>query len=131
MILFTQAVISDIIKRHDEDGESWNAIAVSLGVSRRTIAKFVNGDELPQVVVSPDWIHSAACLDEDPEFFEYEPERDPEEGDALARYYLAKEVCSGCPVRSECSQTASESDRLWTTRGGFMPLALRRRLKVA
>lgn len=128
--VITEEQIEEATTRHD-DGESWEKIAKSFGVTRRTLSKYINGEKLPDLVIRPDWMHDAACIGEDPEYFEYEPGRDEEVTDALARYELAKEVCSACPVTRECNKTADSADRLWTTRGGLMPLALRRRLDAA
>lgn len=128
--MIDKAAVEDMIAR-SEAGESQRSIAADYGIDRRWVGDYVRGDRLPEVVVTRDWMESAACIGEDPEYFEYEPGRDEEAADAEARYLLAKEVCSRCPVKSECLQTAEYSDRSWTTRGGLMPLELRRRLKGA
>lgn len=128
--MLTQDDLDRAIERHDNN-ESWQAIATSLGVSRNILRDYVNGDRVPHVDVHSNWIQSAACVGEDPQYFEYEPGRDEEAEDALARYELAKEVCQGCPVKAQCATAATGDDRQWTTRGGLMPLQLRSRLKVA
>lgn len=128
--MFTQDDLDDCIKRHD-DGESWSAIASSLGMGRNILREYVNGDRVPYVEVHPSWVQSAACVGEDPQYFEYEPGRDEEIEDAKARFELAKEVCQGCVVKAQCATVATGEDRQWTTRGGLMPLQLRSRLKAA
>lgn len=122
----TEEQIEEAARRHD-DGETWESIAKDFGVTRRTLCKYVNGETLPNIPIRRDWVEDAACAGEDPSYFEYEPGVDEEISDALARYELAKEICDACPVIKECSKTADKSDRTWTTRGGLMPLALRRR----
>lgn len=76
------------------------------------------------------WMEEAACIGEDPTYFEYEPTREELE-DAVARTELAQEVCHLCLVQRECRDGASGSDRLWTVRGGLAPIALTRRLRGA
>lgn len=128
--MFTQDDLDTVIERHD-NGEAWTAIAKDIGMSRNILREYVNGDRVAYADVHPSWVQSAACVGEDPQYFEYEPGRDEEAEDALARYELAKEICSGCLVKAQCATAATGDDRQWTTRGGLMPLQLRNRLKLA
>lgn len=129
--MFTQDDLAEAVRLHDEDGMTWEWIARQYGMGRNVLRDYVTGERLTYVDAHPSWIHSAACVGEDSSFFEYEPGVDEDPEDARARYLLAKEVCSTCPVKAECASTASDDDRNWTTRGGMMPLQLRRRLKRA
>jgi len=120
-----------------EDGETVGDLARAFGVhydtARRAIAKarLLPPEEESEVdEYNLKWVMNSACKGMDPEFFEYEPDRDERLADAVARYELAKEVCIKCPTSVDCLDSANEDDRLWTTRGGLMPLGLRRRLKA-
>lgn len=129
--MFTQDDLDEAIRLHDEDGMSWNWIAKQYNMGRNVLRQYVNGERVAYIDVHPNWLHSAACVGEDPTFFDYDPSVDQRPEDAIARYELAKEVCSGCPVKAQCATAADDSDRQWTTRGGLMPIQLRRRLKGA
>lgn len=129
--VITQDQIDEAVRLHDVEGLPWSKAAAAIGIDRKQLSRYVSGERVAYVPYDPYWMESAACAGEDPEYFEYEPSRDEEVEDALARYELAKEVCSGCPVKGNCGSTSDTSDRAWTTRAGLMPLELRRRLKGA
>jgi len=135
--LLSQEQLLDCISKM-ESGITSAALAKEYNVSKATVlqnaarlkeAQLLQSEPEPFEEYDLTWVRAAACALEDPEYFEYEPGRDEEVEDALARYELAKEICLGCPVLTECHDAASQADRTWTTRGGLMPLALRRRLK--
>lgn len=65
------------------------------------------------------WHESAACKGEGTEKF-YRDERGP---------YVNlgwREICSVCPVRSDCLANALREEELWGVWGGFTPNARRR-----
>ena len=47
----------------------------------------------------------------------------------LPRLKEAREVCSTCPVKGKCLESATPSDRFWTVRGGELPKLARTNVK--
>lgn len=63
-------------------------------------------------IPADDWRHRAACLDYHPELFFPVSEK-------MSAARPAKQVCAGCPVRSECLTAGQgESFGVW---GGLTP----------
>jgi WhiB family transcriptional regulator, redox-sensing transcriptional regulator len=71
--------------------------------------------------IEGEWVRDAACAQTDPEaFFPY--------GETSTEVRLAKAVCNGCEVRTECLTYALEVDEQWGIWGGLTPRE-RKRLK--
>ncbi len=70
-----------------------------------------------RLVRDGEWLHRAACADEDTALF-YDHDRETNEG-RLLRVTTAKAICEGCPVRRECLNTALANDEPYGIWGGY------------
>jgi hypothetical protein len=76
-------------------------------------------DWTPEPVQS--WMTDASCVGLDPELFAF----DHADHKKLKK---ALNVCTGCPVRASCLETASPVDLKFTVRGGEIPKLFRAEL---
>ena len=80
----------------------------------------------PQEVPQRDWMHRAACREEDPELFFPIGNRGP----ALVQIDQAKAVCKRCPARAECllwALATNQESGVWGGLGEGELRAVRRR----
>lgn len=70
----------------------------------------------------PEWIwqDDAACLFSDPNLFDLNA-LDPK-SQAVQKFKAAQKICSTCPVRDMCEETATQGDLEYSVRGGKLPL---------
>lgn len=77
---------------------------------------------LRSVVPYEDWKDDAACDGLPSYLFELVDELPPEgQHEAIAK---GLKICTDCPVRQSCGNSATDLDRYWTTRGGQPPEGL-------
>ena len=71
-----------------------------------------------------NWMKDARCASLDPDDFMYRGDRAPESRKANeSRLKASLSDCEVCPVRGDCLEASSASDRRWTVRGGKLPNA--------
>lgn len=77
---------------------------------RRPIGGKVDPDDIFANLDAPQWMEEGLCAQTDPESFF------PEKGGSTK---LAKAVCVGCPVKTECLEFALEHDERYGIWGGL------------
>lgn len=71
----------------------------------------------PTAAGSIDWQHDAACRGERAAF--YPPLQGESKSERTARERVAKAICDGCPVRSQCLDHAIRHDERYGIWGGL------------
>lgn len=65
----------------------------------------------------PEWWDDAACAEVDPELFF--PQEGATKQEKLLSEYKAKQVCSRCPVRTQCLSAALDGNETFGVWGGL------------
>ncbi|MEP7060126.1 MAG: WhiB family transcriptional regulator [Actinomycetota bacterium] len=80
-------------------------------------------------IESEQWRLRAACRGEDPAVF-FAPAYFEKRREKHAREAVAKAICARCPVRTECLDSALETNETHGVWGGFNEMERRRLLRT-